>query len=74
MRRPFHMPGYPVVPLLAIAGMACIGSTARPPELGPSLRPWAPLLVPAIVGAWWVKFVMKLTSSGRCREASGSGQ
>jgi amino acid transporter len=62
MRRPFRMPGYPVMPLLAIAGMVYIVINSAPtPELGPVI--WrsmgAVLLVFAVVGAWWVKFVMK---------------
>ncbi len=62
MRRPFRMPGYPVVPLLAIAGMVYVVLNSAPtPELGPVI--WRSmggvLLVFAVVGAWWVKFVMK---------------
>jgi amino acid transporter len=62
MRRPFRMPGYPVVPLLAIAGMLYVVLNSAPtPELGPVI--WRSmggvLLVFAVVGAWWVKFVMK---------------
>jgi amino acid transporter len=62
MRRPFRMPGYPVVPLLAIAGMVYVVVNSAPtPELGPVIVRYmgGVLLVFAVVGAWWVRFVMK---------------
>jgi len=62
MRRPFRMPGFPVVPLLAIAGMLYVVFNSAPtPELGPVIVRYmgGVLLVFAVVDAWWVRFVMK---------------
>jgi len=62
MRRPFRMPGYPLAPLLAIAGMAYVVYHSAPtPQLVPVIARYAGgvLLVFAVVDAWWVRFVMK---------------
>ena len=62
MRRPFRVPGFPFVPLLAILGMAWVVLNSAPtPELGPVILKYmgGVLLVFAVVDAWWVKFVMK---------------
>ncbi len=62
MRRPYRMPFAPALPLLAIAGMIYVVLNSAPaPELAPVI--WRSLggvlLVFALVGAWWVKFVMR---------------
>jgi amino acid transporter len=62
MRRPFRVPFAPLVPLLAIAGMAYVVLNSAPtPELGPVILKsmGGVLLVFALIDAWWVKFVMK---------------
>jgi amino acid transporter len=60
--RPFKMPGYPLVPVLAIAGMIFVVSYSSPaPEMtGQIVRYTGIVLVLfAVVGAIWVKVVMK---------------
>lgn len=60
--RPFKVPGYPVVPLLAIAGMVFIIANSSPaPEMTRATVTYTGvvLAVFAVVGALWVKAVMK---------------
>lgn len=60
--RPFKVPGYPVVPLLAIAGMVFVIANSSPaPEMTRDITTYTGvvLAVFAVVGAAWVKVVMK---------------
>jgi amino acid transporter len=60
--RPFRVPGFPWVPLLAIAGMGYVVANSAPtPELVPQIARYTGvvLAVFALVGALWVKYVMK---------------
>lgn len=60
--RPFKVPGYPVVPLLAIAGMVFVIANSSPaPEMTQAIVTYTGvvLAVFAVVGAVWVKLVMK---------------
>ncbi|WP_341890005.1 APC family permease [Variovorax sp. YR752] len=60
--RPFKVPGYPLVPLLAIAGMVFVIANSSPaPEMTRAIATYTGvvLLVFAVVGAVWVKAVMK---------------
>ena len=60
--RPFRVPGYPVVPVLAIAAMIyVIVNSAPTPEMVPQIARYTGIVLAlfAIVGALWVKFVMK---------------
>jgi amino acid transporter len=62
MARPFRVPGYPVVPVLAIAGMLFVIANSSPaPELTRPIVTYTGvvLAVFAVVGAVWVKLVMK---------------
>ena len=62
MARPFRVPGYPVVPALAIAGMVFVIANSSPaPELTRPIVTYTGvvLAVFALVGAVWVKLVMK---------------
>ena len=60
--RPFRVPGYPLVPVLAILGMGYVVYNCAPtPEMVPQILRYTGgvLAVFAIVGALWVKLVMK---------------
>lgn len=60
--RPFKVPGYPVVPLLAIGGMVFVIATSSPaPEMTRSIITYTGVVLAlfAAIGAWWVKAVMK---------------
>jgi amino acid transporter len=60
--RPFRVPASPWVPLLAIAGMGYVVANSAPtPELVPQIARYTGvvLAVFALVGALWVKYVMK---------------
>lgn len=60
--RPFRVPGYPVLPLLAIAGMVYVVANSSPaPEMTAQIVRYTGvvLAVFAVVGALWVKLVMK---------------
>jgi amino acid transporter len=78
LARPFRVPGFPWVPLLAIAGMGYVVAHSSPtPELVPQIARYTGIVLAvfAIVGAVWVKVVMKkgLFEPGMpVRRASGS--
>ena len=60
--RPFRVPGYPFVPIFAIVGMMYVAINSAPtPEMGPQIARYTGgvLALFAVVGAFWVKFVMK---------------
>jgi len=60
--RPFRVPGYPYVPVLAIIGMAYVVMNSAPtPEMAPQIARYTGgvLALFALIGALWVKFVMK---------------
>ena len=60
--RPFKVPGYPVVPLLAILGMLFVIANSSPaPELTRAIVTYTGVVLAlfAVVGALWVKAVMK---------------
>ena len=60
--RPFRMPGYPLLPLAAIAGMVYVVANSSPaPELTAQIVRYTGivLLLFAVIGALWVRFVMK---------------
>jgi amino acid transporter len=60
--RPFKVPGYPVVPVLAITGMVFVIANSSPaPEMTRAIVTYTGvvLAVFAVVGALWVKAVMK---------------
>lgn len=62
MPRPFKVPGYPVVPLAAIAGMAYVIANSSPaPEMTGQIIRYIGIVLAlfAVVGAVWVKCVMK---------------
>lgn len=62
LARPFKVPGYPVVPLLAIAGMVFVIANSSPaPEMTESIVKYTGIVLAlfAVVGAVWVKAVMK---------------
>jgi amino acid transporter len=62
MTRPFRVPGYPVVPVLAIIGMGVVVANCSPaPELTADIVKYTGIVlgVFAVVGAAWVKLVMK---------------
>lgn len=59
--RPFKVPGYPLVPVLAICGMVFVIANSSPaPEMTRAIATYTGvvLLVFAVVGAVWVKAVM----------------
>jgi amino acid transporter len=61
-RRPFRMPLFPALPLAAIAGMAYVCLHAAPtPEMKPQILEYTGvvLILFSVVGALWVKLVMK---------------
>ena len=60
--RPFKVPGYPVTPLLAIAGMGYVVANSSPaPEMTGQIVAYTGIVLAlfAVVGAAWVKLVMK---------------
>lgn len=60
--RPFRVPGFPWLPLAAIAGMALVVANGSPaPELTPQIVRWTGIVLGlfAVVGGLWVKLVMK---------------
>jgi len=60
--RPFRVPGFPYVPILAILGMGFVVYHSAPtPEMGPQILRYTGgvLGLFAVVGAVWVKFVMR---------------
>jgi amino acid transporter len=60
--RPFRVPGFPWVPLIAIAGMGYVVVNSAPtPELVPQIARYTGIVLAvfAVVGALWVKLVMK---------------
>jgi amino acid transporter len=62
MPRPYRMPGFPLLPVLAIAGMAYVVVNSAPaPEMAPQIAQYTGivLLLFALVSTAWVKFVMK---------------
>jgi amino acid transporter len=61
--RPFRVVGYPVVPLVAIAAMLYVIANSSPaPEMTAQIVRYTGIVVGlfAIVGAFWVKFVMRM--------------
>ena len=61
-RRPFRVPGYPWVPLLAIAAMIYVIIHSAPtPEMVPKIVQYTSVVLVAfaVIGALWVKLVMK---------------
>jgi amino acid transporter len=62
VRRPFRVPGYPVVPVLAIFGMVFVVANSAPtPQLAPQIASYTSIVLAifAVVGGLWVRFVMK---------------
>jgi amino acid transporter len=62
VRRPFRVPGYPVVPVLAVLGMVFVVANSAPtPELAPQIATYTGIVLAifAVVGGLWVRFVMK---------------
>ena len=62
VRRPFRVPGYPVVPVLAIFGMVFVVANSAPtPQLAPQIATYTSIVLAifAVVGGLWVRFVMK---------------
>jgi len=62
MPRPFRMPGFPLLPALAIAGMAYVVINSAPtPEMAPQIAQYTGivLVVFALISTAWVKLVMK---------------
>jgi amino acid transporter len=62
VNRPFRVPGYPLVPLLAIVGMVYIVINSSPtPEMQPQIVRYTGIVLAifAIISGLWVKLVMK---------------
>jgi amino acid transporter len=62
MVRPYKVPCYPLVPILALIGMAYVVFNSSPsPEMTPQIVRYTVIVLAifAVVGAIWVKFVMK---------------
>lgn len=62
LARPFKVPGYPFVPLAAIAGMLVVVAYSSPaPEMTGQIWRYTGVVLAlfAVVGALWVKLVMK---------------
>jgi amino acid transporter len=60
--RPFKIPGFPVTPILALAGMAYVVMNSSPaPELTRQIVSYTCIVLGlfAVVGALWVKLVMR---------------
>ncbi|MBV8497194.1 MAG: APC family permease [Gammaproteobacteria bacterium] len=61
-RRPFRVPGHPLVPVLALIGMGyVIVNSAPTPEMAPLILRYVAIVLAvfATVGCLWVKLVMK---------------
>lgn len=61
-RRPFRVPGHPLLPVLALIGMGyVIVNSAPTPEMEPQILRYVAMVLAvfAIVGVLWVKLVMK---------------
>jgi amino acid transporter len=62
LHRPFKVPGYPVVPVLALAGMAYVAINCSPsPEMTGQIVAYTGIVLATfgVVGALWVKLVMR---------------
>jgi amino acid transporter len=62
LARPFKVPGYPLLPWLAVAGMVFVIANSSPaPEMTPAILRYTGIVLAlfALVGAVWVKAVMK---------------
>jgi amino acid transporter len=62
MNRPFRVPGYPLVPLFAIAGMVYVVINSSPtPEMRPQIVRYTGIVLAifALTSGLWVKLVMK---------------
>ncbi len=60
--RPFRVPGYPLVPLLAIAGMIYVAINSSPtPEMRPQIVRYLGVVLGifAVISGLWVRLVMK---------------
>jgi amino acid transporter len=60
--RPFKVPGYPATPILAILGMGYVVANSSPaPEMTGSIVAYTGIVLAlfAVIGAAWVKLVMK---------------
>lgn len=60
--RPFKVPGYPLTPILALVGMVLVVANSSPaPEMTHQIVEYTAIVLAlfAVVGAVWVKFVMK---------------
>jgi amino acid transporter len=61
-RRPFRVPLYPVLPVLALIGMGWVIVNAPPtPEMAPVIAEYTGIVLAvfAVIGGLWVKLVMK---------------
>jgi amino acid transporter len=61
--RPFKVPGYPFTPILALIGMVLVVANSSPgPEMTRQIVEYTAIVLAlfAVVGAIWVKFVMKI--------------
>lgn len=62
LHRPFKVPLYPVLPVLALLGMGYVVINSSPdPAMTPQIVRYTVIVLSlfAVVGAWWVRFVMK---------------
>jgi amino acid transporter len=62
MPRPFRMPGFPLLPALAIGGMAYVVINSAPtPEMAPQIAQYTGIVLVlfALISTAWVKLVMK---------------
>ena len=62
MKRPYKVPFYPLVPILALVGMAYVVFNSSPaPAMTPQIVRYTVIVLAlfSVVGAIWVKFVMK---------------
>jgi amino acid transporter len=62
MPRPFRMPGFPLLPTLAIGGMAYVVINSAPtPEMAPQIAQYTGIVLVlfALISTAWVKLVMK---------------
>jgi amino acid transporter len=62
LNRPFRVPGYPLVPLLAIAGMVYVVINSSPtPQMQPQIVKYTGIVLGifAVLSFLWVKLVMK---------------
>jgi amino acid transporter len=61
-KRPFRVPGYPLVPVLAIAGMVYVAINSSPtPEMRPQIIRYLGVVLGifAVISGLWVRLVMK---------------